>query len=249
MAPGRRRSLLAAALLIPLVATVGVAVFAGAPRSPVVYCRLAGQFFTNLTYSGNAHRSGMDETADAIVLAAEAGPITAHAPGPVKPDWRLIDAATARLVATGLAAAGNQPQDTIGRDLRAAYQDYGRRCATLNAGQVVPPLDPDGLVGQPPSVAYCQRALTLFSDIVANTGGTDQFARDRLLAEAERTITLAPPSLADDWAATVDALRRLQGTGSSTDAAHSQSAVNASLDRLANDYSSRCPTPIPPAPG
>jgi hypothetical protein len=245
----RRRVLLAAALLIPVVATAGVAVFAGAPRSPVVYCRLAGQFFNNLTYSGNAHRGGMDETPDAIVLADEAGPVTAHAPAPVKPEWSRIDAAASRLVTNGLAAGDNQPQEAIDRDLHAAYRDYQRRCATLNAGLVVPPLDPEGLVGQPQSVAYCQRALTLFSDIVANTTGADQYTRDRLLAEGERTVALAPASLADDWASTVDALRRLQATGSSTDSAHSQATVNAALDRLANDYSTRCPTPIPSAPG
>jgi hypothetical protein len=73
-------------------------------------------------------------------------------------------------------------------------------------------------------------------------------APDRLVAEAQSIVVVAPSEVAADWGATVDALRRLQQSGSSIDATHSQQAVDATIKRLAGDYTARCPTPIPSSP-
>ncbi len=235
-------------LIAPLLATAGVAVFASAPRSPVVFCRFTGQFFNNLTYSANAHRGGTDDAADAIVLVDEAGQVLAHAPAARQSDWAQIRAAAVRLEATGAASAPDETQGAIGGSLQRAYRDFRARCATLLTSETVAPLDLGGLIGQPPEVAYCQRALTFFSDVVANSQGADRYTRDRLLAEAERVVKLSPAPLSTDWAATVEALTRLQRSGSTVDAAHPQGAVDATLNRLADDYASRCPTPIPAPP-
>ena len=212
-----------------------------------MFCRITGQFFNNLTFSGNVHRNGTDDAADAIVLVDGAHQVLAHAPTARKADWAQIDAAAVRLEARDQASAPDETQGQIDGSLQRAYQDFRARCASLLTGEAVAPLDLDGLIGQPPEAAYCQRALTLFSDLVANSQGADRYTRDRLLAEAERAEALAPAPLAGDWAATVEALTRLQRTGSAVDTGHPQVTVNATVNRLADDYTARCPTPIPPA--
>jgi len=242
----RRGPVLTALLIAPLVATAGVALFASAPRSPVAYCRVADQFFNNLPYSAAAHRNGGDETAGAQVLSVDSDQARPHAPAALRPDWDRIHAAAVRLKTTGAAAGPTVTQAQIDSSLQRVYRDYRNRCDAYQfAGVSRPPLDTAGLVGQPPGVAYCQRALTLFSDLVSNSHGTDRFARDRLVSEAESVANVLPPELTDDWGSTVGALRRLQRTGSSFDAGHPQAMVDGALNRLVDDYSSRCPTPIP----
>jgi hypothetical protein len=243
------RPVLAAALLAPLVATAGVAVFAGAPRSPVAYCRTADLFFTNLSDSGHVQRAAAESWGDERSLRVEGPQARAHTPAAYRADWDRIDAAAVRMEATGLAATQDQPQPLIDASLQRVYRDFRRRCAAIPFDKPATPLDTAGLVGQPPAVVYCQRALVLFADLVAHTGGTDQETRDGLVSEAERVVTMAPAPVAGDWAATLDTLRRLQRTGSAVDATHAQEAVDGALQRLDADYSDRCPTPIPSPSG
>lgn len=244
-----RKPWLAAALIVPLLATAGVALFASAPRSPVAYCRTADPFFTDLGFSGNAHRSGQgDEATSARSLVLDSAKAQPQAPSSLKPDWNLLHAAAVRITTTGLAATADQPQLRIDASLRRVFGDYRRRCVAYLFPGSAKSVDVAGLIGQPPEVAYCQRARTLFTDILA-TPSPDSFARDRLVSEAQTAVKVAPAALADDWTSTLDALVRLLRTGSSADASHPQPVVDAASGRLYDDSKIRCPTPISPPSG
>jgi hypothetical protein len=161
--------------------------------------------------------------------------------------WTQIADAAARLRDTGEAAGVDQTQDQIDAAVGKVHDDYQARCRGVVPAATIRPLDGAGLVGLAPPAAYCQRTQTFLNDLGAASHAPDQPTRDRLVGEANSIVTAAPSSLAADWAYTVAALVRLQKTGSSTDAGHSPEAVASTVNRLASDYTSRCPLTAPGA--
>jgi hypothetical protein len=246
-APRRWRPFLAVLLIVPVAATVAVALFRRAPQRPVAYCRAADQFFGQLQLSGDAGRAGKDDVAASDLLAGDSGRARAVAPTGVEVAWTQVGEAAVRLRDTGAAAGGDQPQDQIDAAVGKVHDDYQTRCRDVVPGATIRPLDGAGLVGLAPPGAYCQRTQTFLTDLAAASHTPDQPTRDRLVSEANRVVTTTPSSLAADWAYTVAALVRLQKTGSSTDAGHSQEAVASTVSHLAGDYTSRCPSPSPVA--
>jgi hypothetical protein len=230
-----------------VAATVGVALFRRTSPRPVAFCRAADQFFNQLQLSGDAHRAGKDDAAASALLWSDSGQARAAAPLGLKAAWTQIGDAAARLRDTGEAAGINQTQDQIDAAIGKVHDDYQARCRDVVSAATIRPLDGAGLVGLAPPAAYCQRAQSFLTDLGAASHTPDQTTRDRLVTEANRVVTAAPSSLAADWAYTVAALVRLQKTGSSTDAGHSQEAVASTVNRLAGDYTSRCASSAPGA--
>lgn len=232
--------------MLPILATAGVVFLSRSPRSPLAYCRIADQYFGDLQLSGDAHRAGGEDATNARRLADESGQGEARAPSALKSSWRQVATAARRMHTSGTAPGAGQTQTQIDTALAHLHDDYAQHCQSVLVGVSTKPLDLAGLVGQPPSVVYCHRAMTLFSDLLAR--GTEPLSPDRLLAEALSVVSVVPSALAPDWASTVDALRRLQQTGSSVDATHTQDSVDAAVKRLAGDYTGRCPAPFPSSP-
>ena len=241
-APRRWRPFLAVLLIVPVAATIAVALFRRTAPRPVAFCRAADQFFNQLQLSGDAERAGKDDAAASALLWSDSGQARAAAPLELKAAWTQIGDAAARLRDTGKAAGIDQTQDQIDAAMGKVHDDYQARCRNVVPAGTIRPLDGAGLVGLAPPAAYCQRAQAFLTDLGGASHTPDQPTRDRLVSEANSVVTAAPSSLAADWAYTVAALVRLQKTGSSTDAGHSPEAVASTVNRLAGDYTSRCPS-------
>jgi hypothetical protein len=247
VAPRRWRPFLAALLIVPVAATVAVALFRRASPRPVAYCRAADQFFGQLQLSGDAGRAGKDDPAASALLFNDSAKAHAAAPLGLAGPWAQVGDAVARLRDTGAAAGVDQTQDQIDAAIGKVHDDYQTRCRDVVPAATIRPLDGAGLVGLAPPAAYCQRTQTFLTDLGAASHTPDQPTRDRLVSEANTVVTTAPSALAADWAYTVAALVRLQKTGSSTDAGHTQQAVASTVNRLAGDFASRCPSLAPGA--